>query len=232
MKRLICLMVSLLICFSMVMPAVAAEGEFVPSITYKDGPELISATINGKDCIVITSIKQAKDKTTDITQDERDLLLDVYAKLEDGSMKLPLDYDYVIRELVDINFKFDACREQDSHNEIHDEWLEKEGNTITIVLKLGISKKDSLEVLQYKNNAWKPIEKVTNNGDGTVTLVFEHFCPVAFVLKESNSPNAPGVPNNPKTGDVMGQNLGLWIALMAGAAVALVAVVTISRKKK
>ncbi|MBQ2785770.1 MAG: hypothetical protein IJF02_04650 [Oscillospiraceae bacterium] len=37
-------------------------------------------------------------------------MLDVYKKLSDGTMTLPLEEDYVIRELADLSFKASACR--------------------------------------------------------------------------------------------------------------------------
>lgn len=228
MKKAICLLAVLVLCISLAVPAFAAEEEFVPSISYKGSPRLVSAAMNDentKDCIVITSISQAKDKSTDIAQDERDLLLEVYGKLEDGSMTLPLKSGYVIRELVDINFKYNHCRVVDSHNQ-KDEELAKDDIQVTITLNLGIAKNVKLEVLQYKNNEWSAVE-AKNNGDGTVTMVFEHFCPVAFAVYDNISDS-----DLPLTGDVAGQNLGLWIGLMVVAAAGLAAVVVISRKKK
>lgn len=224
MRRFICLMLALVVFASLAMPAFAVEGEFVPSIAVKDGPVIKDATMNGDDvgdCLIVTSIAEAKDKSTDITQDERDLLLDVYKKLKDGSMVLPLNTDYVIRDLVDVSFKYDDCRQQDDHGN-KDQWLAKEGNTVTVTFKLGIGKKTDVSVLTYVDGKWVKAEKVVNNGDGTVTVTFEDICPVAFAVGTAI----------PKTGDVMGQNLGLWIGLLAVSAVALVAVVVVSRKKR
>ena len=117
MKKLICLLSALTLLVSLSVSAFAATS-FVPSITYKDGPGLTTGTLDGEDvtdCLVITSIKQATDKTTDITQAERDHLLDVYAKLKAGTMKLPLDENYVIRELVDVSFRQDGIMQKLFH---------------------------------------------------------------------------------------------------------------------
>ena len=107
MKKIIALILALVLILAVAAPAFAAS-TFVPSISYKDGPEIEDAEMNGEnvgDCIVITSIQQAKDKSTDIYQEDRDLLLEVYEKLNSGEMKLPIEEDHVIRELLDVSFK-------------------------------------------------------------------------------------------------------------------------------
>lgn len=223
MKKLIVLAMAVVLCMSMVLPVFAAEQEFVPSITYKDGLDATKATMNGEgvnDCIVVTSIKEAKEKSTDIHQDARDELLDVYAKLEDGSMKLPLEGDYVIIELVDISFALDACVEVPDH--AHEEWLKQDGNTVTVDLG-HVNKGLDLVVLTYNDGAWTKVENVKDNGDGTYTIEFEHFCPVAFCAE------ADAVEKAPATGD--NANVFLWLALMLAAGAALVVVLMANRRR-
>ena len=48
MKKIICLLTVLLLCMSVVVPAFAAEGDFVPSITYKPNPEIVPVKKSGK----------------------------------------------------------------------------------------------------------------------------------------------------------------------------------------
>ena len=91
MRRTIYLLITLLLCMSIAIPAFAAEGTFVPSITYKDGPDVTSAQMDGDDvggCLIVTTIKEAEEKSTDITQEERDTLLKVYEDLKAGEIKL------------------------------------------------------------------------------------------------------------------------------------------------
>lgn len=224
MKRFICLLSVMLLCMSLACPAFAAD-TFVPSISYKDGPEVTDAYIgdtNVKDCIVVTSISEAKNKSTDITQEARDELLDVYAKLSDGSMKPPVD-GYVIRELVDVSFKQKACVENTAHN--HPDELAKDGTTIKITFKLGVAKSTKVVVKTYKDGAWKDVVGVTNNGDGTVTVEFEHFCPVAFCVEQGAE-----VPPS-QTGDEMGKNMFLWIGLMVVSLAGIAALVVLGRKR-
>lgn len=231
MRKAICLMIALLLCVSMTLPVFAAKTSFVPSITYKDGPGTGDVILddngnreNVDDCVVVTSIGEAKKKSTDITQEERDELLDVYKKLSDGSMKLPLDDDYVIRELVDVSFEYQDCRQDESHGH-KDQKLKEPGVTLEMDFDLGVGKKTDVKVLVYIDGKWQPIKSVKNNGDGTITCVFEDICPVAFVV------DADYYDESPKTGDQIGQNLGLWVGILAASAAALVAVVVISRKK-
>ena len=226
MKKLISLMVALLVCLSLVVPAAAVENEFVPSISYKGSFVVISAETDGEDvsdCVVITSIKDAKDKKTDISQDDRDLLLEIYDKLSNGEMPLPLDGDYVIRELVDISFKYDDCREDETHPD-KDGMLKKPGVTLTVTADLDIGGAADLKVFSYVNGEWVPAKVVKINGDGTVTLELEDICPVVFCVDKGYS---AGLPD---TGDVFGRNLTMWIVLLAVFAAAIV-VLLINRRK-
>ena len=224
MKKIISLVLVLLLCLSLACPAFAAGTTFVPSISYKDDPDPESAEMNDENvigCLEVTSITEAKDKSTDITQEDRDLLLDVYGDLKDGSMKLPLQGDYVIRELVDVSFKQSVCVEP---NHGHKEWLAQDDTTITVKFDLGVAAGVDVEVLTYINGQWQPIKSVKNNGDGTVTCVFEDICPVAFCV-EGNKTDIPA-----QTGDTVGQNLILWVVLMV-ASLAAVVVLLVRRRK-
>lgn len=234
MRRVVCCMIALLICISLAVPAFAATGTFVPSISYKDAPGVVVASLNlgggtnndVSSCVVVTSIPEAKDKTTDITQEERDTLLDVYKELSDGTMKLPdLPDGYVIRDLVDVSFEYEDCREKDDHGD-KDQELKKPGVTLTVTFDLGVAGGDDVIVMTYNNGKWQPIVSVKNNGDGTVTCDFEDICPVAFAVKQST------VDKVPKTGDAFGQRLGLWIGVLAVSGVALAAIVVVAVRKK
>lgn len=223
MRKIVCLLIVALMCMTMAVSAFAAENTFVPSISYKDGPEVEKAEQNGETvtgCVVVTSLKEASQKTTDVTQEDRDLLLDVYKQLEDGSMELPLDGDYVIRELVDVSYKHIDCREPHDHAQ----WLKEKGNTVSVTFDLGVGTYTEVVVMVYVDGQWVPAEKVTNNGNGTVTVVFEDLCPVAFCVE------AGALEESPKTGDAAGADLMLWIGLMVAAFGAIVVMVLNRRK--
>lgn len=237
MRRVVCCVIALLICVSLAVPAFAATGDFVPSISYKDGPDVMVASLDEGDgkkedvtpCVVVTSIPEAKDKTTDITQEERDTLLDVYEELSDGIMTLPdLPDGYVIRDLVDVSFEHDDCREKEDHGH-KDQKLKQPGVTLTLTFDLGVAKGVDVIVMTYIDGKWQPIESVKNNGDGTVTCVFEDICPVVFAVKQSSGGIGSLIP---KTGDAFGQNLGLWIGVLVASGVALAAVAVVAVRKK
>lgn len=222
MKKGIVAIALLAICLSLICPALAAEDTFVPSISYKDGPEIIDAELETDDveaCLVVTSLKGAIEKSTDISQDNRDLLLEVYEKLKSGEMKLPMGEGFVIRELVDLSWKQVGCVEE---KHTHEDDLEKEGVTVTIDLEFGVDANTDILAYAYRDGQWEAIESVKNNGDGTVTCVFEHFCPVAFAVREQTGGS--------ETGDTARGSLILWGALMAVSMTAIV-VLVIGRKK-
>ena len=223
MKKVLCAIVILAISFALLCPAFAAENTFVPSISYKDGPDILKGEmleVDVADCLVVTSLKAASEKTTDLSQEARDLLLSVYDKLDSGEMKIPMEEGYIVRELVDVSWKCEACVNNELHK--HEEELEKEGVTITIDLDVGLRADDSLAVFAYRNGEWAEIEWFANNGDGTITCVFEHFCPVAFCVKTNQ--------NNDQTGDIAAQSLLLWIVLMVVSAATIVTL-TYNRRK-
>ena len=222
MRRSIILALVLLLCIAMACPVFADS--FVPSIGYKDGPEIEDAELKDEDvdaCLVVSSLKDAEEKTTDIFQEDRDLLLDVYTQLIAGTMELPLEGDYVIRELVDVSFRKEECVEED-HD--HKECLAQEDTTLIVSFDLDVKADEQVEVLVYIDDRWIPVENVVNNGDGTITCEFKDICPVAFCLKDGNG----GQP--PQTGDAMGQNLYLWFAMMAASLVAILVLLANRRR--
>ena len=222
MRKGIMLVLALLLCVALASPVFADT--FVPSIGYKDGPEIEDAEIGDTDitgCIVVTSIKKAQDKTTDISQADRDLLLDVYQQLSGGSMALPLEGDYVIRELVDVSFCKAGCTDA-NHN--HKEKLESGKETAKVTFALGVKPYQDVKVLAYVDGQWVPAKQVVNNGNGTVTCEFEALCPVAICVEEGPVEPIPG------TGDAMGRNLLLWILLMVGSLAAVVVLLTNRRR--
>ena len=230
MKKLMCMLVALILCCSMILPVFATTGEvFVPSISYKEGPKMeeVILEVDGEkedvdDCVVITTIEQAKEKTTDITQEDRDLLIEVYEKLSDGTMELPLDEDYVIWELFDLSFEYEDCRVIEEHGH-KDEKLKAEDTTLTITFDLDIDSAEKIIVLVYIDGEWVEVE-AKNNGDGTLTCVFDDICPVVFCREKGVAEQVP------QTGDAFGKNLILWVAVMVVSAAAIVVLVVNRRK--
>ena len=215
MQKIITLCLAVVLCVALACPAFAAEDLFVPSIGYKDGPQIIDTSLE-TDCLIVTSIRGAEQQTTDIYQEDRELLLDVYEQLMDASMKLPLeDNTYVIRELVDVSFKKSDCQENTEHDD-KKAWLAEEETTVTVVFDLGIKDTTEVIVFVYVDDQWVKVEQVQNLGGGKLEVEFEDLCPVAFCVDPDAEEQAPA------TGDVVGQSLLLWVVLMAVSFVAIV----------
>ena len=221
MKKGIVAIALLAICLSLVCPAFAAEGDFVPSISYKDGPVVNDAEMNEEKtdgCIVITSLKGAEEKTTDISQEKRDLLLNVYGKLVAGEMSIPTPGDYIVRELVDISWEQLDCIEL---NHTHEDELKQDGVVVKISFNLGVKVEDELLVFAFHNGQWDPVEVLEVDANGNATCLFEHFCPVAFCVKNEKDIDP--------TGDISVDGLVLWGLLLA---VSCAAVVVMSVKRR
>ena len=222
MKKMICLLAALAMMFTLFIPAFAAEDDFVPSISYKDSPEVNDAQMNGEkadECIVITSLKGAEEKTTDISQDDRDLLLDVYEQIVAGDMVIPTPEDYIVRELLDISWEQIGCVESDHP---HEEEHKKDGVVVKINFSMSIKPEDELLVFAFHNGQWDPVEVLELGADGSVVCLFEHFCPVAFCVKSEK--------NIDPTGDISAEGLMLWFVLL-GVSAAAVVVMSINHRK-
>ena len=222
MKKLVCICAMLALCLSLVCPAFAAEDTFVPSISYKDGPE-ITAVDENYDIrhLVVTSIKAAQDQTTDVLQEDRDLLLSVYEQLESGAMELPLSGekgDYVIRDLVHVGFTVD-CRES---GDGHEEKLNQKNATLAVTFRLGIDANTTVLVMSYFHGQWKLVEKVVNHGNGTLSCDLEDVGPVAFVVCDE------GVEPQP---DPAGKNTWWWWLILLLICICILSMMLLKRCK-
>ena len=230
MKNMICLVAALAVCLTLTCPVLAVGDGFAPSVGYKDGPEIVDAEMkNGSEgdetenvgvCLVVTSLKAAEEQSTDITEGARELLLEVYDELMSGEMELPAEEGYVVRDLVDVSWSTFCC--EDAEHD-HEEALKELDVTVAIDFDMGVPADAEVEVYVYIDGKWEPVVSVENNGDGTITCVFEDFCPVAFVVREQTGGS--------DTGDPAGQNLILWIALMAVSVVAILFLIFKRRKR-
>lgn len=212
MKKIITILLALILSLTAAFGASATE--FVPSISYKDGPEIIEATLKGEEvssCLIVTTIKQASEKSTDITEEERAKLLEVYSKLESGEMKLPLKNKYTVLELLDLSFMYEGCRENPDHK--GKETAMQGGAALSVNFDLNVNANDNLKVLVCVNDEWKPVESVKINEDGTVTVSFTEICPVAFVIEE-----AADTP-------VQDNNIGTIIAIVTAAVAAVTSII-------
>lgn len=233
MKKLVCMLLVLVLTVAMVLP-VSATSDFVPSISYKDHPDVVEPPVlideEGEvlhelewPCLEITSVGEAAQTPDDEKTDADKLLLDVYNQLTDGTMSLPFEEDkkedMVIRDLIDASL---ICGDQHTDPSHVDE-LAKPGVFIEITFDLGVEPDTEVVVMAYVDGQWAPIHSVKNNGDGTVTCVFEQICPIAFCVEEKD--------DAPKTGDVAIPQLVLWTVLLLGSFAAVIILLLSKRRK-
>lgn len=240
MKRLISLAIAAMLVFSVSCVAFAAEETFVPSITDKGAPEIVTddegniAIVLDSDgnviskvpapCLLITPVSEAETSEL-IPEAAKDLLLHVYNSLNNGSMLLPTEKldeklepnEVVIRDLFDMTW---ICQEA---SPTHEEMIEPEGVVLQMTFKVKGLGEDPIYVMTYKNDEWNPITEVINNGDGTITCTFEHLCPVAFIVGEDI--------DSPDTGSFVEKDLTFWLIILAVSSVALMAVLVVRRKE-
>ena len=244
MRKLICMIAALILCLSIAAPAFAAEGEFVPSISYKpnpeiipvigeDGEEYIGVICNadgeiidyvGHGCLRITPIAHVWDEEIEVPKEIEELLLFVYDALNEGDMEIPYDKheanldpaNMVIRDLFDARW---VCEE-------HRKMIEEEGITFELTFDLGVVSDAQIYVMTYDEEAdeWSPIVKTVNNGDGTVTCTFEHLCAIEFSMPMVT---APAVTEETQT-----PNLLPWFIILGIAVVGVIVVLVAKNKKK
>ena len=98
--------------------------------------------------------------------------------------------------------------------------LEPEGVTLELTFDLGVKAGADVYAMTYKDSEWNPIVSCKNNGDGTVTCVFEKLCPVEFSVQTTSEPPV-------QTGDT--GNLSLWGLVALGALAAIVVLTVVYR---
>lgn len=240
MKRLISLVIAIVICVSLACPVWAAESGFVPSISYKTSPEIVPVQDDqgadaygvlrdadgnvvaylGHECLKITPVADALDEEKTVEEEIRNRLLFVYNGLNDGTVGVPYDGDLeknnvAVRDLFDIVW---ICEE-------HKALFEQEGVTLDITFDLGIMEDVNICVMTYDETSgtWESIVKAVNNGDGTVTCTFSHFCVVAFSMI---TPVAAAATST------SGGSIAIWIVLFLLAAIAVAVILILKNRKK
>ena len=241
MRKALCFITVLLLCMSLAMPAFAAEDSFVPSITYKPNPEIVSVDGEhigvirdeageiidyvGHGCILITPVAHIWDEEIEVPVEIENLLSFLYEELNNNGMKIPYEKheadldaaNMVIRDLFDVRW---VCDE-------HREMIEAEGVTFEITFDLGVVADAQIFAMTYDEDAkdWNPIVSTVNNGDGTVTCTFEHLCAIEFSMPVASAPSASAE-------DVQSSGAMPWIIALLVASAGVVGIVVGKNKKK
>ena len=239
MKKLVSWLLMLMLCILVAAPVSAANG-FTESVPDKDAPDLVTeedeeghiwiGEVNNTEgeavsrveekCLVITSVAKLGE-AGEITEEAAEKLAMVYQGLTDGTMEIPYEEwgldpeSMVIRDLFDVSWSCDD----------HPDLVAPEGVVVVLTFDLGIAPDETVYAAAYKNEQWSQIVQCTNNGDGTVTGVFENFCPVAFMTSVTVADLEV-----PATGDTMGSDMMVWVAVMGVAVVAMVVFLVLRRK--
>ena len=213
MRKFICVLVALLICASAALPVLAAPGEFVPSIEYKDGPTVVGgSTSDGTDIsdkITINTIEGALKGDSDMSDEDREALLEVYEDLKQPESTAPVDKEDVVLDIFDV--KVDH----------------KEGTSSSITFDFDLPADVEVDIVIRTEGEWIVIDKedITYNADGTITVVIPSDGIIVVTVPSDFREDIP------QTGDQIGSNIAIWVALLAVSAVALVAVVVLSKRK-
>ena len=223
MKKLFALLIVVVFCSTMVLP-IAAE-EFVPSISYKDhpdvvgDPEIITPTTPERELeILVTPVSDAINTDPADRNEAEEELADVYEALTEGDMKLPLpddDKSYVIRDLVEVSL----IVKRDDPNE--EPVFVDEDARVTLTFDLGVKPDTVVLVYLYNDDEWIPVE-VTNNGDGTITLTIDKLGVLAFCVDVDSLV--------PPTFDRMNKEMTTWIVLMVVSTCAMIVMLAMRRK--
>jgi len=241
-KRIISLTLVLIICMSMT--CIASAAVFTPSVENKGAPAVVEledkngntavARLNGGvpedatfisgEFLVVTAVVDAKTSAR-IPDASKEALLDVYNGLQNGSITMPFEEldvekadNLVIRDLFDVSWT-------DAGGSDFKDLLDAEDVSLEMTFEMDIVADKKVYVMVYKNNGWKQIKQVTNNGNGTITCVFEHLCPVAVIVEgsEAEGPAVAG-DKSTKTNAGSGQNMMLWLGVAAAGSLAVFAV--------
>lgn len=194
-------------------------------------------------CLVMMAVSEAIEVTENTTEQITDqssaqvaittsehiagTLKHVYKELNSGNMKLPYEKvkdckpeDMVILELLDISW---CCGQPgDDHN--HKEEVKAENVVFDLTLSIGVAPDLKVVVMTYDEvtGEWEPIPEVINNGDGTITCTFAHFCPIAISIEQPS-----------QMVETAETNIGVWMAVMLTAAAgAVVALMSLRKKQK
>lgn len=169
MKKIISLVLALMLCVALAVPAMAA-----PSVTYEAVSKeiLVDSAFNGEEVsskLVVTTELGAAN--SDVVCPE---YLEVLEQIKSGAMVLPLEEGFELRDVVCVDFIDEEMAEA----------LKEEGVTVTVTFDLGVAAEAEVVAFSFVDGEWIEAVSVVNNGDGSVTVVFEDICPVVFAVKE------------------------------------------------
>ena len=257
MKKLISLVLALVICMSAACTAFATA--YTASVEQKSAPAVMEIqneqgqtaiarlignvpeeimSLVSDEFLVVTAVADA-ETSAHIPDASEEALMEVYKGLQEGTIQVPfaeLDQEkadkLVVRDLFDVSWTDVEGNDFSKH-------LENEDISLEMTFAMDVEADAVVYVMVYKNDTWNQIEQVTNNGDGTVTCVFNHLCPVAVIVEADEAMEVVNLPAqntesaaSAQPAEASGQNVTLWIVILAAAVVALAAVFAGKKRKQ
>ena len=159
--------------------------------------EVLSVTY--QDCVIITPVEKVGDSFY-ITSEEKAVMKEFHDSIQNGEFSFTQESPE-LEALVKEKLGEDATADGLSLLDMIDvkvicheltEYLPPEKTTVTLTFAVGVDANVEVFVVTYKNDKIILAENVVNNGDGTVTATFENFCPVAFLINETEAVTAEG----------------------------------------
>ena len=272
MRKVLSILTVLLICLSLAVPAFAAEEVYVPSITAKPAPELDQSTqdatgipvIQVKDekqeivhvspieNLVVTPVANVMaDEEVRISEEAQEILKEAFETLDTKGVEVFEEVPELVQLIQEADIKVEDLVVMDLFdvtilNEELEEYLNVEGNTIELTFAMNLPADQEVYVMVFKNSQWILAESAVNNGDGSVTCAFEHFCPVAIltapvvtveetepaveVAPEAETETQPAAPEAPAVQE-QSASFPWWIILVV-AVVVIVLIVVKGKKSK
>ncbi len=226
------------------MSVTAFASEFTPSVTAKPAPTVASAEIYNEDGQVVATVPSGSITVTPLSEATEASEADpaIKAALEAAKAQLQsTNLIDLVPSISDILAAYSASITTDdlAISDLFDVTLSDEmkailatsGNSIKITFDLGLSQDDLLIVLHnYSGSAWELIsnDKVVINANDTVTVEFDSFSPIAFVV-DASTLDGTGTGESPDTGSTV-LPAAFWGAIAIGS-VTLGVLVLSTRKK-
>ena len=210
MKKVVSLIVAVVLCMMLAVPAFAASVDFVPSITAKPAPGVTGGSQTGSEPVieikdengkviytapladlVVTPVSavQSEDGEYTISEEAAELLRQLYAQMSDPNFNLAEEVPELIAYLESLGL--DAALVKDMvitalfditvlTDELKD-YLAVEGNTVDLTFEVDIPDGHQVIVMVYVDGKWQIVEGVVVNADGTITCTFDQVGPVAIL---------------------------------------------------
>lgn len=223
MKKTVSVILAIMMVFALSLTAFAARDNFTPSVEAKGAPVIVPQEFNGKlyDAFVLENDEIIKGlHVVDKENPFGEIIVTAYSDIETADPRVNVVYfeqsyqevlsaeqikelneaipeGMVVRDFFDVTLV-------GTYENIFDE-----GKSLMVTFDTGIEAGANIKVLTRCSDetGWQFVNKVTNNGDGTVTIIFDELCPVIFLVDKD------GVVTSPQTSDM--NVTAIWFGLAA-----------------